>query len=103
MSRIIRLLIKNSLHQNKNREIRYLPDLSIVNLLSVFVLVQKFLNYYPNYPTHRIYCGEDETLNPFMPTVQTFAVQETDVSRHNGGTIMRFAVREMSVSWRANV
>ena len=24
--------------------------------------------------------------NPFMPTVQTFAVRETDVSRHNGGT-----------------
>ena len=63
MSRIIRLLIKNSLHQNKNREIRYLPDLSIVNLLSVFVLVQKFLNYYPNYPTHRIYFREVETPN----------------------------------------
>ena len=25
-------------------------------------------------------------LNPFMPTVPTFAVRETDVSRHNGGT-----------------
>ena len=24
-------------------------------------------------------------LNPFMPTVPTFAVRETDVSRHNGG------------------
>ena len=24
--------------------------------------------------------------NPFMPTVPTFAVRETDVSRHNGGT-----------------
>ena len=23
--------------------------------------------------------------NPFMPTVQTFAVRETDVSRHDGG------------------
>ena len=36
MSRIIRVIIQNSLHQNKNREevknkeIRYLPDLSIV-------------------------------------------------------------------------
>jgi len=36
MSRIIRVIIKNSLHQNKNRdevknrEIRYLPDLSVV-------------------------------------------------------------------------
>ena len=25
-------------------------------------------------------------INPFMPTVQTFAVRETDVSWHNGGT-----------------
>ena len=25
-------------------------------------------------------------INPFMPTVPTFAVRETDVSRHNGGT-----------------
>ena len=25
-------------------------------------------------------------LNPFLPTVPTFAVRETDVSRHNGGT-----------------
>ena len=24
--------------------------------------------------------------NPFLPTVQTFAVRETDVSRHNRGT-----------------
>ena len=41
MSRIIRELIQNSLHQINNREevnirdIGYLPDLSIVNLLSV--------------------------------------------------------------------
>ena len=26
------------------------------------------------------------SFNPFMPTVPTFAVRETDVSRHNGGT-----------------
>ena len=25
-------------------------------------------------------------LNPFVPTVPTFAVRETDVSRYNGGT-----------------
>ena len=25
-------------------------------------------------------------INPFMSTVPTFAVRETDVSRHNGGT-----------------
>ena len=33
-------------------------QLSIVNLLSVFVLMQNFLYYYPNYPTHRVYFGE---------------------------------------------
>ena len=60
MSRIIRVIIQNSLHQNKNREkvknreIRYLPDLSIFN----YVLVQRILNYYPNYPSHRLYFGE---------------------------------------------
>ena len=26
------------------------------------------------------------TFNPFVPTVPTFAVRETDVSRHNGDT-----------------
>ena len=26
-----------------------------------------------------------ESFNPFFPTVPTFAVRETDVSRHNGG------------------
>ena len=68
MSRIIRVLIKNSLHQNKNREevknskIRYLPDLTIVNLLSVYVLVQRILNYYLNYPIHRLYLGKSKHL-----------------------------------------
>ena len=67
MSRIIRVIIPNYLNQNKNREdvknrgIRYLPDLSIFNLLSVFVWVQKMLSYYPNYPTHGLYFGEVET------------------------------------------
>ena len=65
MSRTVRVFIQNSLHQKKNREevknreIRYLPDLSIVNLLSV--LVQRILNYYPNCPTHSLYFGEVET------------------------------------------
>ena len=42
MSRIIRVIIQNSLYQNKNREevknreIRYIPDLSVFNLLFVF-------------------------------------------------------------------
>ena len=59
--------IQNSLHQNKNREgvknreIRYLPDLSFFNLLSVYALVQRILNYYPNYSNHRLYFGEVET------------------------------------------
>ena len=45
----------------KNREIRYLPDLSIVNLLSVIVLVQIIMNYYPNYLTDRLYFVDIET------------------------------------------
>ena len=27
-----------------------------------------------------------QLFNPFLPTVPTFAVRETDVSRHNGGS-----------------
>ena len=39
----------------------YFPDLSISNLLSVFTLVmQRILNYYPNYPIHRLYFGKVE-------------------------------------------
>ena len=61
------VIIQNSLYQNKNREevknreIRYLPDLSILNLLPVLVSIQRILNHYPNYPTHRLYFGEVET------------------------------------------
>ena len=29
---------------------------------------------------------ETDMVNSFLPTVPTFAVRETDVSRHNGGT-----------------
>ena len=39
-----------------------LPDLSIVDLLSVDVLVQRISNYYANYPTHRLYFGVVETV-----------------------------------------
>ena len=46
MSRIIRVTIQNSLYQNKNRD---------------EVLVRRILNFYPNYPTHRLYFGEVET------------------------------------------
>ena len=31
------------------------------------------------------YSSEAIFLNPFLPTVPTFAVRETNVSRHNGG------------------
>ena len=53
MSRIIRVLIQNSLHQNNNREdvnnreIRYLPDLSIVNLLLCFCFGAKNFELVP--------------------------------------------------------
>ena len=42
----------------KNTEIRYLPDLSIFNLLSVYVLVPRIFNYYPNYLSHCLYFRE---------------------------------------------
>ena len=55
MSRIIRVIIQKSLYQNINRK-----RLTIVNLFSIYILVQRFLNYYPNYSTHRLYFGEVE-------------------------------------------
>ena len=74
-----------NLHQNKNREevknreIRYLPDLSIFNLLSIYVLVQRILNHYPNYPTHRLYLWEVETpyifrMNNLSTTIVTHGI-----------------------------
>ena len=33
-----------------------------------------------------IFLSQLAKLNPFMPTVPTFAVRETNVSQHNGGT-----------------
>ena len=35
--------------------------LTIVNLFYIYVLVQRLLNYYPNYSTRRLYFGEVET------------------------------------------
>ena len=35
--------------------------LTIVNLFSIHVLVQRLLNYFPNYSTRRLYFGEVET------------------------------------------
>ena len=51
----------NAIEEVKNRKIRYLPDLYIVNLLSVYVLVRRIWKYYPSYATHRLYFGEVET------------------------------------------
>ena len=67
MRRIIRVIIQNSLHRNINREevnnrdIEWIPDHSIVNLLFASVLVQRILNYYPNHLSHRLYFGVVET------------------------------------------
>ena len=36
--------------------------------------------------SHCMYSSPRGMLNPFLPTVPTFAVRETDASRHNGGT-----------------
>ena len=35
--------------------------LAIVNFFSIYVCVQRLLNYYPNYSTRRLYFGEVET------------------------------------------
>ena len=32
-----------------------------MNLFSIYVLIQRLLNYYPNYSTRRLYFGEVET------------------------------------------
>ena len=71
------------MHQNKtreeinNREIMYLPDLSIVNLLSVFVLVQRILNYFPDYCTDSLYFGQVET--PYSVRAGNEAILSTKI------------------------
>ena len=57
-----------------------LIDLSIFNLLSVFLLVRRMLNYYPNYPTHRSYFGEVEA--PYTPHL-TFKTDRQIVNTYN--------------------
>ena len=52
----IKLKINNCEVNNK-----FKIERSGIYLLSVSVLVQGILNYYPNYPTHRLYFGEVET------------------------------------------
>ena len=44
----------------------------------------KFIHFASDFVWRR--CRTQHPLNPFMPTVPTFAVRETNVSRHNGGT-----------------
>ena len=60
MSRKIRVIIENSLYQNQNRE---KVKRGSFTLLSLFVLVQIILNYYPNYPAHRLYFRDVATSN----------------------------------------
>ena len=40
----------------------------LLTIFLFFVLVQRILSYYPNYPTHRLYFGEVET--PYRPTLK---------------------------------
>ena len=111
ISGIIRVIIQNSSYQNKNRqevknrEIRYLSDLSIFNLLSVFVLVRRFLNYYPNYPTHRSYFGEVETpysirargVHKLWRGLGIIAKQSTDKTKNVSVTILLNLFRKHSL------
>ena len=47
------------------------------------VMMPVFLTVYNGHGNIRI--RQQLLFNPFLPTVPTFAVRETDVSRHNGG------------------
>ena len=49
---------------------------------SVFCVSYRVLTCYEMHYNNHF----SHVLNPFMPTVPTFAVRETDVSRHNGET-----------------
>ena len=69
MRRIISVIIQNSSYQNTNREevnnseIRQIPDLSIFNLLTVYVLDEEFwIITLIILLTHRLYFEEVETL-----------------------------------------
>ena len=56
MSRIVRAIIQKSSYRNITEK-----RLTMVNLFSIYVSVQRLLNNYPNYSTHRVYFGEVET------------------------------------------
>ena len=57
---------------------RFILFVYIVNLLSVFYLVQRILNYYPNYPNHRLYFGEVET--PYSKYIKKSVI--TTLTKH---------------------
>ena len=61
-----------------------MTDFSIVNLLSVYLLIRTIFSYYPNYPTHRLYFGEFET--PYRGPAITVVIR--DVSLKTLATIM---------------
>ena len=67
--------------------------LTVVNLFSIYVLVQRLLNYYPSYSTRRLYFGEVET--PYKLTTRyPWAAIPTQLPRGNRG---RFATRKLCV------
>ena len=77
MSRIIRVIIQNSLYQNKNRtggkkQRSGIFPISLFFTSSVYVLVRRIFNYYPNYPTHRLYFAEKNILS--MARSRTYTI-----------------------------
>ena len=58
---------------------------------------------YTTHITHKTkyesYMCSSESLNPFMTTVPTFSVRETDVSRHNGGSRSNICSLSDSKCW----
>ena len=84
----------DSRQPNRNKTILEVPKESWIQLLLKDSTSPKRLNYSIRVLWSGIFCGAflhpganvKCAINPFMPAVQTFAVRETDVSRHNGGT-----------------
>ena len=52
---------QNINYEQDNLDINSLLTSLLLTSSLVFVLVQRILNYYPNYPAHRLYFGEVET------------------------------------------
>ena len=53
------------MHIEIERSDKYLISLFLTSSL-VYVVVARILNYYPNYPTNRLYFGEVETPYSFL-------------------------------------